>query len=313
MGAGIPIVLLGDGFVDTDIEDGTYATVMEKAMENLFIEEPVASLRDYFDVYYVVAVSENNTFGRSSNTAFSCTLSGNSTLIEGDDELAFEYAQCVDGIDIDNTLVVVVLNTTTYAGTTYLYSVLTSGVVKNSAVSYCPMVDGLEAEGFETILAHEAIGHGFGRLADEYYYESYGTIPDSEIATVKTYQSVYGWCKNIDFTSDTSEVLWASFLSDSRYADEDLGVYEGGYSYTKGVYRPSDDSMMNNNVLGFNAPSRQAIYDRVMYMGYGTTATYEEFVTFDKGTSASASIRTRSTTTPTSRKPLPSPRVIIRH
>lgn len=49
---------MGDGFVDQELADGTYRRVMEKAMENLFTEEPVKSLREYFDVFMINAVSE---------------------------------------------------------------------------------------------------------------------------------------------------------------------------------------------------------------------------------------------------------------
>lgn len=48
-GSGLPIVLMGDGFLDTDIANGTYDEVMNKAMENLFTEEPLKSLQSYFN------------------------------------------------------------------------------------------------------------------------------------------------------------------------------------------------------------------------------------------------------------------------
>lgn len=48
---------MGDGFLDTDIVNGTYDEVMNKAMENLFTEEPLKSLQSYFNVYSVMAVS----------------------------------------------------------------------------------------------------------------------------------------------------------------------------------------------------------------------------------------------------------------
>lgn len=60
MGKGLPIVLMGDGFIDTEINDGTYDAVMDKTFENLFTEEPIKSLRDYFNVYAVTAVSKHN-------------------------------------------------------------------------------------------------------------------------------------------------------------------------------------------------------------------------------------------------------------
>lgn len=85
-GEGIPIVLMGDGFVDQELAELTYRRVMEKAMENLFTEEPVKSLREYFDVFMINAVSENNDFGMGYKTAFSCKLAGgNKMTIIGDD------------------------------------------------------------------------------------------------------------------------------------------------------------------------------------------------------------------------------------
>ena len=49
-----------------------------------------------------------------------------------------------------------------------------------------------------------------------------------------------------------------------------------------GVYRPTEDSMMNTNTCGFNAPSRKAIYDMVMKRGENRETSYEEFTVFDK-------------------------------
>jgi hypothetical protein len=77
-------------------------------------------------------------------------------------------------------------------------------------------------------------------------------------------------------------VLWTKFIYDSEFANEKIGTYEGGYTFYKGIYRPSEESMMRSNNAPFNAPSRQAIYNRVMKLGLDKTATYEEFVAFDK-------------------------------
>ena len=59
-------------------------------------------------------------------------------------------------------------------------------------------------------------------------------------------------------------------------------TYEGGYTFFKGVYRPTQESMMRANNAPFNAPSRQAIYNKVMKLGLGKTPSYEEFVAFDQ-------------------------------
>ena len=98
-----------------------------------------------------------------------------------------------------------------------------------------------------------------------------------------------GWAANVDFTNNRDEVLWNKFLKDSRYQGADhyeevLGVYEGACTYWSGAYRPTNESMMRSNTHGFNAPSREAIYKRIMQTAYGSIweYDYETFVEFDQ-------------------------------
>lgn len=283
-GEGIPIVLMGDGFVDQELADGTYRRVMEKAMENLFTEEPVKSLREYFDVFMINAVSENNDFGMGYKTAFSCKLAGgNSTVIKGDDVSVQVYVgKVLKEEKKRNSLAVVVLNTSVYAGTTYFGYQDGNGKFIEFAIAYCPVIETLESEHFRQVLVHEAIGHGFGKLEDEYVYPDKGNVTTLEMQQIRTMQA-NGWAQNVDFTASKDTVLWASFLTDSRYQNEHLGVYEGACTYPKGAYRPSEDSMMNSNTCAFNAPSRKSLYEKVMKIGMDTEQVlYEDFVTFDK-------------------------------
>lgn len=284
-GEGIPIVLMGDGFVDQEFTDGTYRRVMEKAMENLFTEEPVKSLREYFDVFMINAVSENNDFGMGYKTAFSCKLAGgNSTTIIGDDTSVQIYVGKVLDKEKkkENSLAVVILNTSAYAGTTYWGYQGKNNKLVEFAIAYCPVIDNLDSEHFRQVLVHEAIGHGLGKLEDEYVYSDKGSISTLEIQRIRTMQA-NGWLQNVDFTASKDTVLWASFLTDSRYQNEHLGVYEGACTYPEGAYRPSEDSMMNSNTCAFNAPSRMSLYEKVMKIGMAVEqVSYEDFVAFDK-------------------------------
>lgn len=283
-GEGIPIVLMGDGFVDQEFTNGTYRSVMEKTMENLFTEEPVKSLREYFDVFMINAVSENNDFGMGYKTAFSCKLAGeNSTIITGDDASVQVYVgKVLKEEKKKNCLAVVVLNTSAYAGTTYFGYQDGNGKFIEFAISYCPVIESLESESFRQVLVHEAIGHGFGKLEDEYAYPEKGSITTLEKQRIRTMQA-NRWAQNVDFTASVDAVLWASFLTDSHYQNEHLGVYEGACSYPEGAYRPSEDSMMNSNTCAFNAPSRKSLYEKVMKIGMAAEeVTYEEFIAFDK-------------------------------
>lgn len=283
-GEGIPIVLMGDGFVDQEFTDGTYRRVMEKAMENLFTEEPVKSLREYFDVFMINAVSENNDFGVGYKTAFSCKLAGkNSSAISGDDASVQVYVgKVVKEEKRKNCLAVVILNTSAYAGTTYFGYQDENSQFIEFAIAYCPIIENLESDYFRQVLVHEAIGHGLGKLEDEYVYSDKGSISILEVQRIRVMQA-NGWAQNVDFTASEDSVMWASFLTDSRYQNEHLGVYEGACTYPEGAYRPSEDSMMNSNTCAFNAPSRMSLYEKVMKIGMAVEqVSYEDFVAFDK-------------------------------
>lgn len=281
-GNGIPLVLMGDGFINDEIENGYYDQVMEQAVENLFVEEPIRSLKDYFDIYAVTAVSPTNVFDNTRNTAFQCWMEGgSSTLVEGNDEKVQEYVEVIEGVDRSNAQVVVLLNSPQYAGTNYFYTTqLSTGEVKGDfAIAYCPVIEGLESDNFYRVLTHEAVGHGIGKLNDEYSYE--GAMPAQAIMETQQQREQYGWWRNVDFTADWDAVLWSDFLQDSRYDGQGLGVFEGACTYATGAYRPTEESMMNGNTHGFNAPSRRAIYDNVMQRGEGRTPSLEEFIAFD--------------------------------
>lgn len=280
-GKGIPIVLMGDGFVDEEIADSSYAKTMRQAMENLFSEEPIKSLRQYFNVYQVTAVSARNRFNGISSTAFGTVPDHQTMGIEVNYDAVMKYVKKVENIDSIHALAVVILNTNIERGVTYM--------IRNSkntdytySVALCPVIDSLKSERFREVLTHEAIGHGFAKLADEYVRSTEGSATDKDIKTLKEMHEKWSWYMNVDSEKDSTKVLWSRFIFDDEFANEKIGTYEGGYTFYKGIWRPTEQSMMRSDDAPFNAPSRQAIYNKVMKMGLGKTPTYEEFVAFDK-------------------------------
>ncbi|MCK9627330.1 MAG: M64 family metallo-endopeptidase [Bacteroidales bacterium] len=270
IGTGINIVILGDGFVDKDMTSGgKYETWAKDAMEAFFNVEPVKSFRNRFNVYCVKAVSKNEGIGSFRESVFS-TQYGDGALVGGDNTKCKQYALKVPSLnDLSNTTIITILNDPKYAGTCYMYA-------DNSSVSYCPYV-GYDKEQFSQIIHHEAVGHGFGKLADEYSYN--GTIKAS---LVKSYRDDYytmQWWSNIDFTKDAQKVKWASFLNDILYSTT-VGIFEGGATYQLGVYRPSENSIMRYNVGDFNAPSRLEIYRRILEFS-GDEYLYNNFIQYD--------------------------------
>ncbi len=311
VGRGIDIILMGDAFSDRQIAAGDYDTAMRQAADNLFTEEPYKSFRNMFNVYAVTAVSATEGY-EHENTAFSGYF-GDGTIVGGNDAKAFEYAQkAIAAERMDDALIVVMMNSQEYAGTCYMYYPSSnSDYGRGVSVAYFPL--GTDNDMFAQLLHHEACGHGFAKLADEYAYEYMGAVPTDYVSQVRNWQSDWGWYKNVDFTSDPATVKWHTFLSDPRYANEGLGVFEGGATYWTGVWRPTENSIMRYNTGGFNAPSREAIYYRIHKLAYGESWNYdyEDFVAYDAvNRKASAGISFSTPIVPKDFVPLAPPVVV---
>lgn len=256
-GNGIDIVFMGDGYNAKYIVDGTYEDVMREAMEYFFEIEPFKTYRRLFNVYSVNVVSD------SEHALGSYYASG--TSIKGDDEKCFEYAAKALGEDrMDEALVITIMNSTEFGGSTYMYPPKTAGDwAGGRSVSYIPKVS-LKMD-FRGLIQHEACGHGFAKLADEYNSGEGDVIPESEKDVIRSYEK-YGWYRNVDFTDDPSVVKWAHLLS----GETSEGVYEGALGYASGVWRPSYTSIMKDNKGTFNAPSLEAIEYRINKLAYQT-------------------------------------------
>lgn len=261
-GKGVDLVFVGEGFTDKDIADGTFDLRMKEALEQFFKYEPYTSLRQRFNVYAVKAVSPNAEF-----------MEGCKHAIDENSSKALEYASKVTTLIPNRPMRVNVIYNRVGNGRSFC----SMFVDDNSYVCYA-------MEGVNDVLNHEAGGHGIGLLFDEYVKQGNEslTLPDGEKEALEYYETL-GWGANVDWRSNPTEVKWAHFISDSRYADEQIGVYEGSYNWGLGVYRPTMNSMMRYNDIPFNAPSREEIYKRVMKEseGDGWTYDYETFVAFD--------------------------------
>ena len=285
-GNGIDLVFMGDAYSDREVENGKYLRDMKACVEQYFDVEPYKSFRDLFNIYFVTTVSATEGYEHGGRSLGTMMLGG--TAIGGNDEKCFELARKAVGSDerMEDVVVIVCGNQDLsgmhyLCGTCYFYepdSWVGHDFACGPAVTYFLKLDESFKETGE-LIRHESGGHGFAKLADEYHYS--GNAPYEERLRVSALFK-YMWYSNIDFTSDPTQVKWAQFLADARYKDE-VGLYEGGMTYMSGVWRPSENSIMNDNKGAFNAPSRYTIWYRIHKLAYGSSwnGSFEDFATYD--------------------------------
>ena len=270
VGNGVNVVFMGDAYVDKDMgTDGLYESVMNQAMEEFFSIAPLDAFRDRFNVYAVKVVSPNEKAGSGHVTALG-TKFGDGTEVSCDADKCNEYAlKAVSSTE--NLLTVVMIHDSGYRGMSQMSQSKQSGIAFVSTEGYDP-------DWYGNTIRHE-IGHAFGFLGDEHVsFDS--AIPAAKKAEIIDLYDKYGWYPNVDFTSDPEQVHWSSFLTNHTYRNE-VGIYEGALLYGQGVFRPSEDSMMRNNAEYFNAPSRLAIFKRIMELS-GEGYTLEKFLEYDE-------------------------------
>lgn len=272
-GDGVNLFLMGDGFTKEYLAvGGRYEEYMKQAADYFFSIEPYNSYQEYFNVYAIMAESEGEGIkgenGNRVSTKFQCEY-GSGTAITCNDDICFEYAQKVKEAGTEPMTLIVVLNSEKYAGTTYLYS-------DGNSIALCPMSREARPNDFEGVVHHEAGGHGFGFLCDEYvYYQR--EMPESRKEDIRAWQAL-GFQMNLDFTDNLTEILWKDFIGIDKY--KDVGAFEGGYEYRYGVWRPEENSCMNNNIPYFNVQSRRAIVQRIMNLG-GEQFVLDNFIAND--------------------------------
>lgn len=263
-GDGVDIVFLADCYDAADVAAGNYLADIKEAAEHYFALEPYRTYKDYFNVYAVLGVSDDSGMGTVNtikDAKFGSTF-GEKKLVQPDMNTCFEYA-CKAPIDnnIAQTLIVLVENTTEYGGITYMYG-------DGTAIACCPKSADAYPYDFRGIVQHEAGGHGFGKLADEYIYHNEfistcGCTDGCGHISAFNGGKANGWYRNLELTSDMNEVGWSHFIFHPKYSNV-VDIYEGGYFHTRGVYRSEPTSCMNNNIPYYSAISRQAIVERIM-------------------------------------------------
>ena len=269
-GDGIDLVFLGDGYTIEDVVAGKFNDNLYEAIDHFFDIEPYRAYRNYFDVYIVYAFSEDSGISdieTTKKTKFSAKYeSATSTRMSIDHTAVFEYAEKAPlSADLTETQITVITNSFRYAGTNWSYS-------DGMSISGVPVSNLSYPNDFRGLVQHEAGGHGFGQLADE-YTENGSTIPESDKEELQKWQA-WGFFENVDITNRPEDVLWKHLINDPAYSY--VGIHEGGYYYAKGVWRSEPVSLMTDNIRYINAQGRDQIVKRIKQLA-GETYSYEEF------------------------------------
>lgn len=279
---GINIVLLGDGFNAKDIASGKYLNDIKQEVEYFFGIEPYKTYRDYFNVYTAIPLSTESGVGTMNTiryNRFNTTFTGGVGL-KADYEEVFDYAlgaPTVNKGNLNQTLIIMVPNSTDYGGICQMWE-------DGSAIAFCPQSTygyPLDTRG---VIQHEAGGHGFGKLGDEYIYHNAfidfcGCSCCGHVLEFNAAKSL-GWYDNLELTGKMHSVGWSHLIFDDRYSDI-VDIYEGGYMHNRGVFRSEPNSCMNNDIPYYSTISRESIVKRIKAYA-GETYSFEDFVKNDK-------------------------------
>lgn len=281
------IVILGDGYQKKDLAvGGKFERSAKSVMDSFFAIEPYKTFKDRFNVYMVTYQSnDEGTDIRSSSitkdTYFNsyCQGGGNTAAyVDGTDKVINAVKAAVGSGDAQyyRSIAILLINTDEQAGSTgYPYREMTSGW-PNGYASFSIAVLAANSSGTNGLVKHEAGGHAFGRLADEYYSGS-NTASSSNKNDLSNWHKK-GWYWNVNPTNSGNYYMFTN----SSYSSE-VGFIEGAWGYAYGIYRPTQGGMMQSNTGVFNAPSRHAIYHRIITESEGTNAySWSKFLEYDR-------------------------------
>ena len=282
------IVILGDGYKKKDLAvGGKFERSARSAMDSFFSIEPYKTFKNRFNVYMVAYESTDEgtdikSSGINKNTYFGsyCQGGGNTAAYVADTAPVINAVKAAAGsgdAQYYRSIAILLVNTDENAGSTgYPFRDSKSGFV-NGYASFAIAVLAANSTGTNGLVKHEAGGHAFGRLADEYY--SSGSTASSANKTDLSNWHAKGWYWNVN-PNNTSNYYK---FTNSAYSSAEVSFIEGAWGYQYGMYRPTQGGMMQGSTGVFNAPSRHAIYHRIITESQSANSySWANFLEYDK-------------------------------
>ncbi len=318
------IVLMGDGFLKEDIESGYYDEIMQEAYKNLFSVEPYKSFKNMFNVSYIKAASSqkinatplvNGAISHDTKTLFEMKFTEDETRTYGNNNTVLDYASKAFKYNLynnmKNALVIVVGNIECHAGTCWQFPNKNGNDYDGGAIAYCTLGNSIEDRIHNIV--HEAGGHGFGRLGDE--YENSGDELKWAMFNALKESHATGTNRNIDVMIDKSltagsglpittksNVLWADMFGTANNYEktEGLDIYKGANYQSYGFCRSTESSVMRDMTHNYNSVSRRQIFYRIRALSgqakgdFHNKAELQAFLDWDKANISQAPALSKS-------------------
>ena len=231
------LLIFGDGY--TAAEMPKFRADVDRILNVQWSVEPFKSYRSYFNVYMIEIESpvsgiscDPDDGNVRRNTPLKLQYAGNCpaganargvTLGEGGREVLDALAAQIPGVVGDNRQTLSVANTRTYGGIGGTNATTTGSAPQGALVSL-----------------HE-LGHSLGGLQDEYPHGGRG-VPGG-VYNGEEPGSIHHTTYTIDQMRD-GKLKWWYWLGEESHSGGIIGRYESGSSRTKGIWRPSEHSMM---------------------------------------------------------------------
>lgn len=276
----VEIFITGDGYSAKDmIVGGKFEQDANLAMTSFMDIEPYNTYRDYLKFVRLSFISDDSGITQSDksinkNTVFNTEFYGNSAIrFNGNNETAKIAMDKICQLlgrtreQMANTPIIMMCNADRYGGVCYMYG-------DGAAIALCPTSQRKKAGlGFIDLIHHEAGGHAFGGLCDEYITKKHGERISTDDAKTFTDWQAWGFYPNTDIGGNKDTAKWSHFYGLSGY---NVGYFEGSYFYELGAWKPEPNSVMIDNRPYYNAPSRENIVKTLLRRAAGVKPRDQE-------------------------------------